>query len=74
MTQSIPTLTIAPAWKWRIVLDRKQRRLQLRGTIGRGQQVATLAVQGASHLLEREIDPRTHADLLNKLELELANG
>jgi F-type H+-transporting ATPase subunit b len=37
-------------------------------------QVANLAVQGASHLLEREIDPRTHAQLLDKLELEMANG
>jgi len=37
-------------------------------------QVAGLAVQGASHLLEREIDARTHADILDKLELELANG
>ena len=37
-------------------------------------QVAGLAVQGASHLLEREIDPAKHADILSKLELELANG
>jgi F-type H+-transporting ATPase subunit b len=37
-------------------------------------QVASLAVQGASHLLEREIDPKTHAQLLDKLELEMANG
>jgi F-type H+-transporting ATPase subunit b len=37
-------------------------------------QVAKLAVQGASHLLEREIDPGTHAQLLSKLEVELANG
>ncbi len=37
-------------------------------------QVAGLAVQGASHLLEREIDPKTHAELLDKLELEMANG
>jgi len=37
-------------------------------------QVASLAVQGASHLLEREIDPKTHAQLLDKLELEMASG
>lgn len=37
-------------------------------------QVATLAIQGASHLLEREIDPRAHAELLDKLELEIARG
>jgi F-type H+-transporting ATPase subunit b len=41
---------------------------------GLRKQVARLAVQGASHLLEREIDPKTHADLLGKLELEVANG
>ncbi len=41
---------------------------------GLRKQVAALAVQGASHLLEREIDPKTHAALLEKLELELVNG
>jgi F-type H+-transporting ATPase subunit b len=41
---------------------------------GLRRQVASLAVQGASHLLEREIDPRAHADLLDKLELEIAHG
>jgi F-type H+-transporting ATPase subunit b len=41
---------------------------------GLRKQVANLAVQGASHLLEREIDPKTHAALLDKLELEIANG
>jgi F-type H+-transporting ATPase subunit b len=51
-----------------IALDTTRAREALR------KQVASLAVQGASHLLEREIDPRTHADLLDKLELEIANG
>ena len=37
-------------------------------------QVADLAVRGASRLLEREIDAKTHAELLGKLELEIANG
>jgi F-type H+-transporting ATPase subunit b len=41
---------------------------------GLRKQVAALAIQGASHLLEREIDPKTHDALLNKLELEIANG
>jgi F-type H+-transporting ATPase subunit b len=41
---------------------------------GLRKQVASLAVQGASHLLEREIDPATHAALLDKLALEIANG
>jgi F-type H+-transporting ATPase subunit b len=41
---------------------------------GLRKQVATLALQGASHLLEREIDAKTHADLLDKLDLEIASG
>jgi F-type H+-transporting ATPase subunit b len=51
-----------------IALDTTRAREGLR------KQVASLAVQGASHLLEREIDPKAHADLLEKLELEIANG
>ena len=51
-----------------IALDTTRARESLR------KQVASLAVQGASHLLEREIDPKTHAALLDKLELEIANG
>src|ERR1700735_5912572 len=33
-------------------------------------EVGELAVEGASRLLGREIDPRTHADLLDKLSAE----
>ena len=51
-----------------IALDTTKAREGLR------KQVASLAVQGASRLLEREIDPKTHAQLLDKLDLELANG
>jgi F-type H+-transporting ATPase subunit b len=54
-----------------------QEEIQLESTRAREllrKQVASLAVQGASHLLEREIDPKTHAQLLDKLELEMANG
>jgi F-type H+-transporting ATPase subunit b len=51
-----------------IALDTTRAREGLR------KQVANLAVQGAAHLLEREIDPKTHADLLDKLELEIASG
>jgi F-type H+-transporting ATPase subunit b len=51
-----------------IALDTTRAREGLR------KQVASLAVQGASQLLEREIDPKAHAALLNKLELEIANG
>jgi F-type H+-transporting ATPase subunit b len=51
-----------------IALDTTRAREGLR------KQVSSLAVRGASHLLEREIDPKTHAALLEKLELEVANG
>jgi F-type H+-transporting ATPase subunit b len=34
-------------------------------------QVATLAVSGASKILEREVDPKTHAQLLQTLGAEL---
>jgi F-type H+-transporting ATPase subunit b len=51
-----------------IALDTTRARESLR------KQVANLAVQGASRLLEREIDPKTHAQLLDKLDLEVANG
>ncbi len=54
--------------KEEIALDTTRARAAL------SKQVASLAVQGASHLLEREIDPKTHAALLDKLELEIANG
>lgn len=37
-------------------------------------EVATLAVVGASRLLEREIDPEAHADLLNALASELGES
>ncbi len=36
--------------------------------------VGKLAVEGASRLLEREIDPKTHAELLDKLAAEVARG
>jgi F-type H+-transporting ATPase subunit b len=41
---------------------------------GLRQEVGKLAVQGASRLLGREIDPKTHADLLDKLAAEIASG
>jgi F-type H+-transporting ATPase subunit b len=37
-------------------------------------EVGKLAVAGASRLLAREIDPKTHADLLDKLAAEVAGG
>src|ERR1700675_2090195 len=41
---------------------------------GLAREVGRLAVEGASRLLEREIDPKTHADLLDKLAAEVARG
>jgi F-type H+-transporting ATPase subunit b len=37
-------------------------------------EVGKLAVQGASRLLGREIDPKTHAELLDQLAAEIARG
>ena len=36
--------------------------------------VATLAVAGASRLLQREIDPKAHADLIEQLAREIEHG
>jgi F-type H+-transporting ATPase subunit b len=41
---------------------------------GLRREVGKLAVAGASRLLEREIDPKTHAELLDKLAAEIAHG
>jgi F-type H+-transporting ATPase subunit b len=41
---------------------------------GLRQEVGKLAVEGASRLLGREIDARTHAELLDQLAAEVANG
>jgi F-type H+-transporting ATPase subunit b len=41
---------------------------------GLRREVGLLAVEGASRLLGREIDPKTHADLLDKLAAEVASG
>ncbi len=41
---------------------------------GLRQEVGRLAVEGASRLLQREIDPRTHAELLDRLAAEVARG
>lgn len=51
-----------------VSLESGRAREQLR------KEVATLAVFGASKLLGREIDARTHADLLDKLALEIERG
>ena len=41
---------------------------------GLRQEVGKLAVEGASRLLGREIDAKSHAELLDKLAAEVANG
>ena len=41
---------------------------------GLAREVGKLAVEGASRLLGREIDPKTHAELLNNLAAEIARG
>ena len=41
---------------------------------GLAREVGRLAVEGASRLLDREIDPKTHAELLDKLAAEVARG
>jgi F-type H+-transporting ATPase subunit b len=48
-----------------IVLESSRAREALR------REVAQIAVQTASKLLEREIDPRAHADLINKLATQI---
>ncbi len=41
---------------------------------GLSREVGKLAVEGASRLLGREIDPKTHAELLDNLAAEVARG
>jgi F-type H+-transporting ATPase subunit b len=46
----------------------------LRAREGLRQEVGKLAVEGATRLLGREIDPKTHAALLDQLAAEVAGG
>jgi len=51
-----------------------QQQIQLEATRAREElrkHVAALAVSAASKLVEKEIDPKTHADLLNKLAAQI---
>jgi len=41
---------------------------------GLAREVGKLAVEGASRLLGREIDPKTHAELLDNLAAEIVRG
>jgi F-type H+-transporting ATPase subunit b len=56
---------IAAAAQTQIELETTRARESLR------KDVAGLAVRAASKVLEREIDPATHADLLNKLATQI---
>jgi F-type H+-transporting ATPase subunit b len=51
-----------------VALQSTRAREQLR------QEVATIAVVGASKLLRREVDAKAHADLLEQLALEIERG
>ena len=51
-----------------VALEQNRAREQLR------REAATLAVAAASKLLGREVDPKTHADLLDRLAVEIERG
>jgi F-type H+-transporting ATPase subunit b len=56
------------------LLAAAQQQIQLETSRAREElrkQVAALAVTGASRLLEREIDAKEHAELLNKLAMQI---
>jgi F-type H+-transporting ATPase subunit b len=60
----------------RLISDARQE-VQLESSRAREQlskEVATIAVAGASKLLGREIDAKAHADLLDRLALEIERG
>jgi F-type H+-transporting ATPase subunit b len=56
---------LVAAAQQQISLESTRARESLRHDVGR------LAVQAASKLLEREIDPRAHADLIDKLAAQI---
>jgi F-type H+-transporting ATPase subunit b len=56
---------LAVAAQQQIELEANRARESLR------KDVATLVVTGASRLLEREVDAKTHAELLNKLSAQI---
>jgi F-type H+-transporting ATPase subunit b len=56
---------LVAAAQQQIELDTSRARESLR------REVAQIAVSAASKLLEREIDPKAHADLLNKLAAQI---
>ena len=64
-TATIEGRRLVEAAKQQIELEAAHAREALR------REVATIAVSAASKVLEREIDPRAHEDLLSKLALQI---
>jgi F-type H+-transporting ATPase subunit b len=64
-TATSEALRIKAAAEQQTELESSRARESLR------REVAQIAVQAASKLLEREIDPKTHADLLSKLATQI---
>lgn len=64
-TANAEGVRLVEAAKAQIALDTQKAREELRG------QVASLAVAGAGKLIGKEIDARTHADLLDKLVAQI---
>ena len=64
-TASAESQRLVAAAHQQIELDATHARESLR------REVAQIAVKAASKLLEREIDPRTHADLIDKLATQI---
>jgi F-type H+-transporting ATPase subunit b len=64
-TASSEGARLVEAAKQQIELETSHAREALR------REVATIAVTAASKVLEREINPQTHADLLNKLATQI---
>jgi len=64
-TATSESVRIKEQAKQQIELDTSHAREALR------REVATIAVSAASKVLEREIDPRTHADLISKLATQI---
>ena len=80
MTSAIspPTMSCSSAWQARSegarILAAAQQQIELDATRAREalrREVAGIAVGAASKLLGREIDARTHADLLDKLAMQI---
>jgi F-type H+-transporting ATPase subunit b len=67
-TASTEAQRLIAAARGEVTLEATRVRESLRREVGE------LAVEGAARLLGREIDPRAHADLLDKLAAEVGRG